>query len=64
MPKNIGPLDRALRIAVGLALFSLVFVGPQTPWGFLGLIPLITGLVQFCPAYMLVGINTCSPDRP
>jgi hypothetical protein len=56
---NEGSLDRTLRIVVGLVLLSLVFVGPQTPWGWLGLVPLVTGLVGFCPVYRLLGINTC-----
>ena len=55
---NEGMIDRALRIIVGLALISLVFVGPQTPWGWVGLIPLTTGLIGFCPAYKLLGIST------
>jgi hypothetical protein len=59
MPRNEGNLDRALRILVGLAILSLVFVGPQTPWVWLGHVPLITGLVGFCPAYALFGIRTC-----
>jgi hypothetical protein len=60
MTKNVGSLDRILRIIVGLGLLSLVFVGPQTPWGWLGLIPLLTGFVSFCPAYRVLGMNTCS----
>jgi len=60
---NEGLVDRMIRIAVGLFVFSLAFVGPQTPWGCLGLIPLITGLVGFCPLYRLVGIDTCSAGR-
>lgn len=59
MPCNEGKVDRALRIIVGLALVALVFVGPQTPWGWLGLVPLLTGVFGFCPAYTLLGINTC-----
>jgi membrane-associated protease RseP (regulator of RpoE activity) len=59
MSANVGTIDRILRIAFGLALIALVFVGPQTPWGWLGLIPLATGLVSFCPAYRLLGIRTC-----
>lgn len=55
---NEGMIDRALRIIVGLALISLVFVGPQTPWGWVGLLPLTTGLIGFCPAYKLLGIST------
>lgn len=59
MPVNEGKLDRILRVVVGLFIIALVFVGPQTSWGWLGLIPLITGLVGFCPLYRIVGFNTC-----
>lgn len=59
MPVNEGKWDRILRVVVGLLVISLVFVGPQTSWGWLGLIPLITGLVGFCPLYRIVGFNTC-----
>lgn len=57
--KNEGKVDRALRILVGLAVLSLVFVGPESPWGWIGLVPLVTGLVGSCPLYALLGINTC-----
>jgi len=60
MPRNEGTLDRALRIIAGLVLLSLVFVGPQTAWGWIGLVPLATGLVGYCPLYRLLGINTCA----
>jgi hypothetical protein len=60
MSRNEGTIDRALRIIAGLAILSLVFIGPQTPWGWIGLVPLITGLVGFCPLYRVLGINTCS----
>lgn len=59
MPINEGTLDRVLRVVVGLAIISLAFVGPQTPWAWLGLVPLLTGIVGFCPAYALFGIRTC-----
>lgn len=59
MTRNSGSIDRAIRILVGLALLALVFVGPQTPWGWIGLVPLITGLVGVCPLYRVLGINTC-----
>lgn len=62
MPRNAGSFDRLLRIIVGLVLIALVFVGPQTPWGWVGVVPLLTGLVGFCPAYTLFGIRTC-PKR-
>ena len=60
MTKNVGGIDRILRIVVGLGLISLVFVGPQTQWGWIGVIPLLTALAGFCPAYRLIGMNTCS----
>jgi hypothetical protein len=62
MPRNEGVVDRALRIILGLVLIALVFFGPQTAWGWLGLVPLLTGLVGFCPLYRIVGISTC-PTR-
>ncbi|CUA83255.1 MULTISPECIES: YgaP family membrane protein [Gulbenkiania] len=63
MKRNIGALDRALRIVAGLILLSLVFVGPQTPWGWIGLVLLATGLIGWCPPYALLGINTCSAKK-
>jgi len=60
MPRNEGTLDRALRIIAGLVLIALVFVGPQTAWGWVGIVPLVTGLAGFCPLYRLLGINTCA----
>ena len=59
MFKNVGGVDRVVRIVVGLGILSLAFVGPQTPWGYLGLVPLVTGLIGWCPAYMPFGIKTC-----
>ena len=59
MKPNVGSLDRILRIIAGLAILSLYFVGPKTPWALVGLVPLITGLVGMCPVYSLLGINTC-----
>lgn len=58
--KNEGTVDRALRVVVGLAVLSLVFVGPETAWGWVGLVPLVTGFAGFCPLYSILGINTCS----
>lgn len=56
---NVGTIDRSLRIIVGLVLLSLVFIGPQTLWGLIGIVPLATGLFRWCPAYGLLGMNTC-----
>ena len=63
MSLNVGGVDRALRAVVGLILIALVFVGPQTPWGWIGLIPLLTAVVGFCPAYTLLGVKTCAVKR-
>ncbi len=59
MSANIGGIERILRIVVGLIVISLVFIGPQSPWGWLGVIPLATGLIGWCPPYAMLGINTC-----
>lgn len=58
-PSNVGTPDRALRVALGVVLLSLVFVGPQTLWGLLGIVPLATGLLGSCPVYTLMGVSTC-----
>ena len=61
--RNEGTVDRVLRVVAGAALLSLVFVGPETPWGWIGLVPLVTGLVGNCPVYSLLGISTCPVKR-
>ena len=62
---NVGTLDRALRVVVGLVLLALVFVGPKTLWGLIGIVPIATGLIGFCPAYRLLGLSTCKvPEKP
>ncbi len=58
MQINVGGFDRIARIVLGLVLISLVFVGPQTAWGWIGIVPLLTGIFKFCPAYTIVGLNT------
>lgn len=60
MKSNIGGIDRVVRILLGLTLISMVFVGPKMVWGWIGILPLVTGLIGFCPIYALLGINTCS----
>jgi hypothetical protein len=55
---NEGTIDRAVRIIAGLAILSLAFVGPQSPLGYIGLVPLVTGVIGFCPAYRLLGLST------
>ena len=59
MKQNIGNIERAARIVVGAGILSLAFIGPATPWGYLGIVPLLTGLVGWCPPYALLGISTC-----
>lgn len=63
MKKNAGKVDRVVRVILGLVLLSLIFVGPQSMWGLVGLIPLITGLMGFCPLYKIVGLSTCPLDN-
>jgi len=63
MTRNEGPVDRGVRIALGLALLSLIFIGPKTWFGLFGLVPLLTGLVGFCPLYGLLGMRTCPANR-
>ncbi|WP_455175331.1 YgaP family membrane protein [Azospirillum largimobile] len=58
----MGPVDRALRAIVGLILISLTVVGLQTLWGLVGLVPLLTAVAGFCPAYTLLGIKTCRTE--
>lgn len=59
MKQNIHNVERVVRVVAGLAIVSLVFIGPQTPWGWLGLVPIATGLSGWCPPYALLGISTC-----
>lgn len=58
MEANIGKTDRIIRIVAGLLLLSLVFIGPQTLWGLVGIILLATAFINFCPAYKLLGMDT------
>jgi hypothetical protein len=59
MTKNIHNVERVVRVAVGLGLTSMAFIGPASPWFFLGLIPVATGLLGWCPPYAMLGISTC-----
>ncbi len=59
MSVNMGGIDRALRAVLGVALIALVFVGPQTPWGWIGLVPLLTAVAGICPLYSMLGWSTC-----
>ena len=59
MKANVGTVDRALRIIVGLALIGLTLNGNIGVWGWIGVVPVLTGIFRFCPAYPLLGISTC-----
>ena len=60
MKSNVGGIDRILRIVVGVALIGATLAGVIGPWGWLGVVPLATGLIGWCPPYALLGFNTCS----
>ena len=63
MKRNVGGIDRILRIVVGAALMILAATGTVGWWGWLGVVPLATGLMSFCALYTLLGINTCPVDK-
>lgn len=63
LPRNESNLDRGLRIAVGLFLVSLMFWGPKTMLGLIGLVPILTGALGSCPLYTVFGIGTCPIQR-
>ena len=60
--RNEHYVDRVVRVALGLGLLSIVFVGPQTYWGLIGVVPLATGLLGTCPLYSVLGLSTCPRD--
>jgi hypothetical protein len=59
MKENEGKMDRVIRVVLGIGLLSLMIIGPQTNWGLIGLIPLLTGAFGFCPLYRVFGLSTC-----
>ena len=59
-PKNEHVLERAVRVVIGTVAVALVFTGPQSAWGWFGLVPLVTGLLGSCPLYTLLGVSTCA----
>ncbi|AMC99812.1 YgaP family membrane protein [Halomonas chromatireducens] len=59
MKSNVGSIDKIARIVIGAVLIGLAMTGVISAWGWIGLLPLATGLLNFCPAYTLLGINTC-----
>lgn len=60
---NVHPIERGVRVLLGVILLTLFFAGPRTPWGLLGIIPLATGLLGSCPLYSLLGFSTCPAAR-
>jgi len=63
LPVNEHNIERAARVLFGIGLLSLVFIGPQTLWGLIGILPLTTGLIGSCPLYTVLGISTCSMKK-
>jgi hypothetical protein len=59
MKTNVGGIDKILRIVVGIALIAMAALGVVGAWGWIGVVPLLTGLLGTCPAYSLLGMNTC-----
>ena len=63
MKTNIGTIDRVVRILAGLVLIGLAYSGTIGVWGYVGVVLLLTGFVRVCPAYSILGINTCSAGK-
>jgi hypothetical protein len=63
MKLNVGGIDRILRIVVGLALIGATLAGMLPVWGWIGVVPLLTGVFKFCPAYTMLGMNTCPMEK-
>ncbi len=62
MKANVGTVDRVLRIVAGVVLIGLTLAGSIGPWGWIGVVPIATGLFRFCPAYLPFGLSTCSTN--
>jgi hypothetical protein len=63
MKANVGTIDRVLRVVGGLVLIGLAVSGKVGLWGYIGVVPLLTGLFRFCPVYPLIGLNTCPMEK-
>lgn len=63
MKANVGGIDKVVRIGAGVILIGLAVAGIGAPWTWIGVVPLATGLVGWCPLYRLVGVNTCPVDK-
>ncbi len=59
MKKNVHPIERIMRVVLGLSFITMAFVGPENKWFLLGIVPLLTGIIGWCPPYQLFGISTC-----
>jgi hypothetical protein len=59
MNKNVGGFDRILRVAVGVLLFALAATGTVGAWGYVGIVPILTGAIGWCPAYLPFGFSSC-----
>lgn len=63
MKPNIGRIERIVRIVAGVGVLSLAFVGPRSSWAYLGLLPLVSGLIGWCPPYALLGSSTVRASK-
>jgi len=63
MKPNIGNVERIVRVVAGIGILALAFVGPRSPWAYFGILPLLSGLVGWCPPYALLGISTVRQAR-
>jgi hypothetical protein len=63
MKVNVGSADRVVRIVAGLALIGLALAGSIGPWGYIGIVPLATGVLRTCPLYSMLGLNTCPMSK-
>jgi hypothetical protein len=63
MKTNVGTIDRVLRVVAGLVLIGLAASGTVGMWGYIGVVPLLTGMFRFCPLYPLIGMNTCPMEK-
>jgi hypothetical protein len=64
LPRNVHDVERVVRVLAGIGILSLAFVGPETPWGWIGLVPIATGLAGTCPVYTVFGFSTCPKKTP
>ena len=61
---NVGSWDRFIRVLIGVGLLTMTVIGPKTGWGWVGILPLLTGIVGWCPPYQILGISTCEKKNP